>query len=467
MNTVRKYVNGPSGFKLAAALFMAMFATFGVIDPAAAAMGMVFIGDVEPTNIKELYAATQKAFTEMKSKVDANAELYLKASEQLKRGDEIHAKTADELKAMGESTAKATALVKELCDKLGDRTKDIEQKLDKKIGTIEEDAAKRKTGGAIFTESDSYKNMITSKGWNSLPVIIPKAAVVNATTNNDQPLVRADRLEGIIMPGLRRFTIRDLIPNLRTTSNLIEFASELLFTSGAAPQGGTASPTSFNQGEGELKGEASLTFQLSNSPVITLAHYIPASRQVLADATQLQDYINSRLIYGLKLEEEDEILNGLGTNGKLNGLRNQATAFTGGATNQTLIDTMLKSFTQVSLSYFDASGAVLHPLDWQTILLTKDTQGRYLFGDPHNFTQPRIWGKPVVVTQAMPQGTFLTGAFDLAAAIYDREDYTIRVAEQHSDWFTRNLVAILCEERLALVVYRTAAIITGSTATPG
>jgi HK97 family phage major capsid protein len=41
---------------------------------------------------------------------------------------------------------------------------------------------------------------------------------------------------------------------------------------------------------------------------------------------------------------------------------------------------------------------VLHPTDWTNILLLKDTQGRYLFSDPHGQTSPQVWGKPVVAT---------------------------------------------------------------------
>ena len=58
------------------------------------------------------------------------------------------------------------------------------------------------------------------------------------------------------------------------------------------------------------------------SAVITIAHWIPASRQVLDDAPMLQSYINVRMTYGLKLEEEDELLNGDGsqTSGQINQL---------------------------------------------------------------------------------------------------------------------------------------------------
>lgn len=374
------------------------------------------------------------------------------ALEESRREGTIHGKTNESLKELGESNLAMQAEVKALRE----RVRDVEQKGVEHSGTVMD----QRTAGQAFVESDAYKNMVANREYKSAPAILERKTIVNATLNTQQPLVNGDRVPGIIMPPMRRLTVRDLLPSIPTSSNLIEFASENVFTNSAGPQGGTDSPSGTT--EGAIKPESNITFQLSTSAVITLAHWIGASRQVLSDAAQLSGYIDTRLAYGLKLEEEDEILNSTGANGELNGLVNQATAFTGGATNQTALDTLLKAFLQVSLSEYEASAVVLHPTDWTNILLLKDTQNRYLFADPHSVEMPRVWGKTVVPTQSKTVGTFLTGAFDIGAAIYDREGVSMRVSDQHSDFFTRNLVAILVEERLALVVYRAAAFVTGN-----
>ena len=46
------------------------------------------------------------------------------------------------------------------------------------------------------------------------------------------------------------------------------------------------------------------------------------------------------------------------------------------------------------------------------------------------------------------------GAFGTGAQLYDRQQANIRVSEQHSDFFVRNAVVILAEQRLALAVKR-------------
>ena len=70
-------------------------------------------------------------------------------------------------------------------------------------------------------------------------------------------------------------TVRDILSQFRTSSNLVQYTRELSFTNAAAPQAG----------ENVAKAESQMTFELKNAPVQTLAHWIAASRQVLTDRT--------------------------------------------------------------------------------------------------------------------------------------------------------------------------------------
>lgn len=431
----------------------------GVIDFDTATSGLVMAEGAVALELKTMEKAMKEAFEKMTDNIKKAQDTATDALEQSRKEGTITGEMNKKLTEIGETGIKLAADFKATRDEFTTRLQEVEQKLAKKPGGGQDQPLK--TAGDIIVESKEYKSMIDGGEFKMNRVKIPggRKTIANATGQN-QPLVPADRVAGIIMPAQRRLTIRDLLPVVRTQSNLVEYCQELVFTNNAGPQYDNSSPTP--HAEGAPKNESNITFQLANVPVVTMAHWVGASRQVLADAQQLADYINTRLGYGLKLVEEDDLLNADGTVGQITGLVSSATAFTGGATNQTRIDTILKAFTQVSLSEYDASGIILHPNDWMEIQLAKDTQGRYLFSDPHGMEQPRIWGKPVVATQSMTSGTFLAGAFDLAAAIYDREDMNIRISDQHQDFFTKNLVAILCEERLALAIYRSAAIVTGN-----
>ena len=94
--------------------------------------------------------------------------------------------------------------------------------------------------------------------------------------------------------------------------------------------------------------------------------------------------------------------------------------------------------------------------------LSKDKEGRYIIGQPQGTANPTMWGLPVVSTQAMGVGKFLTGAFNMGAQVFDRQQASIAIATENEDDFVKNMITILCEERLALAVYRPEAFITGT-----
>lgn len=294
----------------------------------------------------------------------------------------------------------------------------------------------------------------------TVPATLFKTAILNATGQN-QPLVAADRLPGVVAAPQRRFTIRDLFAGIPTQSNLVEFCRELTFTNNAGPQGGGSSPF---ETEGQVKPESGMTFELANTPVITLAHWLPASRQVLSDAPALQQHVEQRLLYGLKLEEESELLTGAGTNGELNGLINNATAFNRGATNLSALDAVALGIAQLISSEYEPSGIILNPTDWWSskFMLAKNSQGEYLLGDPSAMQEPRLWGLPVVVTNSMPAGNFMVLDAQRVGYIADREDAIVRIGEQHADFFVRNMVVILVEERLAIVIQLGGAMVYGT-----
>ena len=266
-------------------------------------------------------------------------------------------------------------------------------------------------------------------------------------------LVVPDRLPGILMPGLRRLTIRQLMAQGRTGSNSIEYVRENVFTNGAAPVA-----------EGALKPESQLTFTKETANVRTIAHWIQASRQIMDDAQMLESYVNNRLMYGLALKEEEQLLSGDGTGDNLLGVNAVAAAYDTAldVVGDTRADKLAHAIFQVTESEFEASGVVLNPRDWHQIALLKDENGNYIFGGPQAFASNLIWGLPVVPTKAQALGTFTTGAFDMASQVWDRMDASVEISREDRDNFVKNMLTILCEERLALTHYRPAAIIKGT-----
>lgn len=258
------------------------------------------------------------------------------------------------------------------------------------------------------------------------------------------------QFDPIVMQGMRTPRVRDLFPAVATTANLIDFYRVSGFTNAASvvPERVGAN-NAF-----ALKPQSALTFALGQAPVRTIAHYEVAHRNVLADEPQLQSLINTELLYGLRLHEDYQILSGAGTSEDLVGILNSGIS-TQAKGSDTAPDAIRKAMTKVVLAYFEPTGVVLHPTDWETIEILKDTTGQYITaGSVSVGAVKTLWTMPVVATPAIAQGTALVGAFGLGAQLYDREIGSVRIAEQHSDFFVRNAITILAEERLALAVKR-------------
>jgi len=364
-------------------------------------------------------------------------------------------KANGEIAAVKSVENETKSAMEKLAAKAGELT-DKCLELERKMTAGKEDGQQAaQSFGEQFVKSEAFQAM--AQGRSKFARIEFKTAIINATGQN-QPLVAADRIPGIIANPDRVLTIRDVLPTGRTSSNLVEYTKENVFTNSAAAQ--YVSPAR----ENVTKPESGITFTLASAPVVTLAHFIPVSRQVLDDAPQLQSYVNSRLTFGLKLEEEDQLLNGSGTSGNLSGILTSGNfvAYNRAATGDTRLDTIRKAITQAALSEYTADTVVINPADWERMELTKASDGQYIMANPMDLAGPRIWGKRVVATNSIASGTFLVGAMSMGAQIWDRMDAAVQISYEDGDNFKKNMATLLAEERLALTVYRPSAFVKGT-----
>ena len=376
-----------------------------------------------------------------------------KIKDQVKEHGE---KALAEAKKAGDMSAETKGKVDELLAKQGElmaRLQEAEQKLDRRGGN---DPAHVKSFGEQATDGkeDEIKGLLSRRGRVNISVKAIVSALTTDTNGAAGDLIVPQRLGGILGLPERRMTVRDLITPGRTTSNAIQYVKETGFVNNA----GTVSETT-----GALKPQSDIKFDIMTTAVTTIAHWVLATKQILDDVPQLQSYLDGRLRYGLQYVEEAQLLMGAGTGTDLNGIYTQATAYSAPFTlaGATMIDQLRLAMLQAELAEYPATGIVLHPSDWTRIELTKTTDNGYLFANPQSTAQPRLWGLPVVATQAMTIDKFLVGAFRLGAQVFDREDANVEISTEDSDNFRKNLVTIRAEERLALAVYRPEAFIKG------
>lgn len=295
---------------------------------------------------------------------------------------------------------------------------------------------------SLFPESREFKTLIDSSavGSSTPGILVPQ------------------RVGGIIPAARRMLRLRDLMTVYTTQNNAVEYVKENAFTNSASPQGS----------EGTAKAESALTFTIASAAVTTIAHWIPASKQVLADFNELQRYVEQTLMFGLKLKEETELLSGDGLGTHLNGLTTQATAYAGtyNAAGDTQADKLRHFITELEVANEQCNFFVLNPIDYAKVELIKTEEGgankgMYVIGNPRvggdSFTMvPTLWGRPVVLTNSMASGKALAGDIT-KCAIYDRQVASLELSTEYSDYFVKNLVAMLCEERLAFAVFRAGA----------
>jgi HK97 family phage major capsid protein len=262
----------------------------------------------------------------------------------------------------------------------------------------------------------------------------------------------------IVVPPMRTKRVRDLFPVRTTTAQVIEYFRMTGFANNAAA---VAQRNNDNTNFG-VKPQSSFTFVGEQAPVRTIAHWEAAHRNVLADEPQLRSIIDNELMYGLRLQEDAQILAGDGTGENLQGVLTTAGIqeydWSSGATApvaDSKADAIRRAATLAFLAYYEPTGVVLHPNDWEDIELAKDQNGQYLVAVSVALGgEPKLWRIPVVETPAIAEGTALVGAFGTGAQLYDREQASIRISEQHSDFFVRNAIVVLAEQRLALAVKR-------------
>lgn len=309
--------------------------------------------------------------------------------------------------------------------------------------------------GAQFTKSAAYEAFVGGSAQKARVEV--KNTLVGADAN-----VAPDRKPGVVPGAFQMLTLESLFPNAPTSSNAIEFTKEASFTNSAA-----------ETAEGGAKPESALTWSLINMPVSTVAHWIKISRQLAADNQALAAYVNQRMVYGVNRRVETQLATGDGVSPNISGFMKAgnytAHGYLSGALGSTLAKFVLirKVIGDMKNAGYVPDAIVLNPVDWATmeteLLTTAAGQVPFKYDDAG---MPRLFGLPVVEAVGQTADTFAVGAFRQAGTIYNREGVVVELSESDSDNFTKNLVTVRAERRLALAIEVPAAIRGGDLTPP-
>jgi HK97 family phage major capsid protein len=331
--------------------------------------------------------------------------------------------------------------------------------------------------GDSFTTNDTFKSWhgIVSPGGRepskdtkvqSPPIPMPdltinalKTLVTSNTTGagvytntTGGALVQPQYLPTVALP-FRPLKLRDVVTVIQASSPVINYPQVTGYTNSAVE---VAEATTTSNG---TKPESALALALGTSVAATIAHFMPITRQALSDAPQLRDLINQFLMNGLAQRLEDEMISGDATGANMRGIHNISGISTQAFVTDNLT-TLRKSITKARITpiFVEPNAYLISPQDSEGLDLATDNEARFYFGGPGMSDSQRLWGKPVIVSQAVPSGRAYTGDFS-TLVLADLMEAQMFLFDQHSDWAVKNILALLAELRAHFFSLRPAAII--------
>jgi HK97 family phage major capsid protein len=221
------------------------------------------------------------------------------------------------------------------------------------------------------------------------------------------------------------------------------------------------------QVEGQTKAESTITYNLVNQAVATLATFINVSRQALDDVDGLGEFLNATLVWALEKKAELEILSGDGTGVHVEGLTTVAAAFDSTILSSTLgynrLDILGAAATQLMEAGYSPDFAVVSPRNWFRMVSLRSTTGEYVLNLPTSAVGERAYQLQILPTPSVSGDDFLVGDSS-QAIIRQRMQTQVAVSFEHASNWTSNLATILAEQRFALQVLRPDAYVAGTLA---
>lgn len=345
----------------------------------------------------------------------------------------------------------------------------------------------RKSLAGSFLDSDEFKSMKANQWRHGGGIEVPTgiydlAALSEAKdiysamggTIPNIPTIGSAQALGWTERTLRQGRVRDLFPSERTNAAVLYGIRETGFTNRAAAvrqrtaANGTSAPTGGATDVYGLKPRSDLSIAPVTYPIATIAHLMYVHKNTLDDEPRLRGLIDRDLIDGVKMAEDEAILYGDGTGENLTGLMHTGGVqeYTGLATDKRSAQ-IRRAITKAVLAYFQPTGVVLSPADWEHVELETDLNGAYTVAlSVAVGGEKRVWRLQVTDTPAMAEGQFLLGAFGTGAKLYDREQVNVQLSTENRDFFERNVYTLRAEERLGLVVDRPESFVIGAFTEP-
>ena len=373
-----------------------------------------------------------------------------KLSDELEK---VQEKQAEEIKNVGEAheeTKNAVSTLEETIKVHKDRLDEVE----KKAGRVQSAQNKEKSfeyhlRSAIAEKQEEFRAMSAGRLKSVSVGLTEKQDDMTTGNTYTGEVIPADRLPGVHFDPDRPQHIRQLIPQITTTSDTIRYVQETAYNDGTA-----------GQVEGQQKGQSDFDLEAKDAPVKTRAAFLRLSRQMLDDTNYLAGHINLRAPKKLFIDEDNQILYGDGTGENIEGISQVAQSHVqvlDADQIQHKWDAIGNGIAQVRTQSgeYQANRILLNPNDWWNLVIAKDNEGRYLMPDSVRAgAQPfTIGGVQVVANTAVNADEYFIGDFSMGATMAMRQGVTLEFFNQDRDNVVTNQVTVRIEERYALPIH--------------
>lgn len=202
--------------------------------------------------------------------------------------------------------------------------------------------------------------------------------------------------------------------------------------------------------EGALKPEADITPTPHTSSLVTYAHWKAITRQALEDIPQVQSIVEGKLRDGLGNALEAAAAETLNADDQIPVV-----------TNADLLAGIRQGIGEVQSHAYSPSAIVLNPSDYATLdLAAAEGAGNGPVG------WGSFWGVPAIASGAIPEGTVYVGDFKQGETWFDRNTTGVYMSDSHADYFIRNMLLILAEQRSVFAITEPLAIAKVTTTAP-
>lgn len=346
--------------------------------------------------------------------------------QQLENWEQRCAVLDDEIGKL-EATVRGNAKFADIAGRIGrleerDEERDEQERNKPKVET--------RSAGEQFVESDAFKGY---RGFGSMPRIefggfLEERAAI--TLDKLSPLLPAEVVAGPATPPVLT-PLLDVISRVLVSRNVVSYVKF-----GFPPEAG--GPIA----EGELKPEAELELSDVEVTLGTYAHFVPITRQALEDYAQIRSIIETQLRAGLARKLESVAGATL------------AAADVPATSSSSLLSGIREAIAVLQAAGRGATAVGVNPADYAALDIEAAATAH---SGPTQFGS--FWGLTTVPIASVPAGTAYVGNFAEAVTWFDRNTTGVFMTDSHADFFVRNKLLILAEQRATFDVVDPAALV--------